>query len=258
MTKGWCRFSIGVGLALMFVPSFTPLEIRPWVVILGGAFIIYGFYVLRTIGSVASLPQDEDHKSPPLKSARTYTVRPKPSDFNLTEQRIQEIETIISSRPGPQSAKYLWPCVFIVWSIILIWGFGESTNFNFTEWSKLSFAGIIGGIILTFLAPSIFVLVGIWIILGPIFERLETLEDSAWTRKKITRYKDYYDFLDAQKKYEAWVLRTKWAFWDRLDGRSFEEEVASLLRKSGYSVKLTPASGDGGVDIVLGDGTIVQ
>jgi restriction system protein len=30
------------------------------------------------------------------------------------------------------------------------------------------------------------------------------------------------------------------------------------LNRAGYHARLTPASGDGGVDIVLGDGTIVQ
>jgi restriction system protein len=43
-----------------------------------------------------------------------------------------------------------------------------------------------------------------------------------------------------------------------LSGRSFEREVASLFQRAGYNARLTDATGDKGVDIVLGDGTLVQ
>jgi hypothetical protein len=62
----------------------------------------------------------------------------------------------------------------------------------------------------------------------------------------------------AEKKYDQWFVRTQLAFWDALTGRQFEYEVANLLNKAGYSAKVTPASGDKGVDVLLADGTIVQ
>ena len=65
-------------------------------------------------------------------------------------------------------------------------------------------------------------------------------------------------FQEAVAQYEAWFIRTQEAFWERLTGRGFEIEVTNLLSRAGYHARLTPASGDGGVDIVLGDGTIVQ
>lgn len=65
-------------------------------------------------------------------------------------------------------------------------------------------------------------------------------------------------YLDAVAQYEAWFIRTQQTFWDNLTGRGFEIEVTNLLNRAGYRARLTPASGDGGVDIVLGDGTIVQ
>ena len=65
-------------------------------------------------------------------------------------------------------------------------------------------------------------------------------------------------FQEAVAQYEAWFIRTQEAFWERLTGRGFEIEVTNLLNRAGYHARLTPASGDGGVDIVLGDGTIVQ
>jgi len=43
-------------------------------------------------------------------------------------------------------------------------------------------------------------------------------------------------------------------FWKALDGKSFEREVAQLFKKQGYRVELTPATGDGGADIILTKG----
>lgn len=42
-------------------------------------------------------------------------------------------------------------------------------------------------------------------------------------------------------------------WWKGLDGHAFEREVARLLRQHGFDVEETPASGDGGVDIVSRD-----
>lgn len=72
------------------------------------------------------------------------------------------------------------------------------------------------------------------------------------------RYKTLTRYLKQVALYDAWFIRTQDAFWERLTGRGFEIEVTDLLNRAGYCAHLTPASGDEGVDIVLGDGTIVQ
>ncbi len=53
-------------------------------------------------------------------------------------------------------------------------------------------------------------------------------------------------------------MRTQETFWNGLTGRALEIEVANLLSRIGHKATLTPGSGDGGVDIVLDEGTIVQ
>jgi hypothetical protein len=40
-------------------------------------------------------------------------------------------------------------------------------------------------------------------------------------------------------------------WWRKLSGRAFERELARVLKSNGSSVELTPASNDGGVDLVL-------
>ena len=46
-------------------------------------------------------------------------------------------------------------------------------------------------------------------------------------------------------------LRTTLAWWGALDGRGFEVALANLLRERGYTVRLTPHSNDGGIDLIL-------
>ena len=71
-------------------------------------------------------------------------------------------------------------------------------------------------------------------------------------------YRSVQAFKHATDKYEKWWMRTQVSFWDSLTGRQFECEVANLLSRSGYSAQLTPASDDKGIDIILGNGTIIQ
>ena len=50
-------------------------------------------------------------------------------------------------------------------------------------------------------------------------------------------------------------------YWESLGGIEFEQELGKLFRALGYNVKLTPASGDQGVDLILrknGKTTVVQ
>lgn len=40
-------------------------------------------------------------------------------------------------------------------------------------------------------------------------------------------------------------------FWLGLNGLQFEQEVADVFRKNGFKAEVTPATGDGGVDIIM-------
>jgi hypothetical protein len=48
--------------------------------------------------------------------------------------------------------------------------------------------------------------------------------------------------------------RKSWEYWTELSPFEFEDEMAELFRESGYDAKVTPATGDGGVDIILSKG----
>ena len=71
-------------------------------------------------------------------------------------------------------------------------------------------------------------------------------------------YRGLQRYERAKNRFDRWFAKTQLAFWDSLSGRQFEHEVAALLNRAGRSAAVTPASGDGGVDVRLTDGTIIQ
>lgn len=45
--------------------------------------------------------------------------------------------------------------------------------------------------------------------------------------------------------------RRSWEYWTNLSPGHFEHEVAELFQKQGFGARVTPGSGDGGIDIIL-------
>ena len=63
--------------------------------------------------------------------------------------------------------------------------------------------------------------------------------------------KRYFEYKKAVNEYNDYQERCSRAFWEDLNGLDFEKEIANLYRKLGYETTLTPATADGGVDIIL-------
>lgn len=59
------------------------------------------------------------------------------------------------------------------------------------------------------------------------------------------------DYNNALNEYNNQIIRLQRDYWNKLNGYQFEEEIAKLYRKLGYTASVTRKSGDGGVDIVL-------
>ena len=82
------------------------------------------------------------------------------------------------------------------------------------------------------------------------------------------RYDRLALFRKAQKEYRArlsdyqlWVRHQTEQYWRSLSGIAFEHALGRLLRKAGFQVQQTPATADGGVDLILernGRRTVVQ
>lgn len=95
--------------------------------------------------------------------------------------------------------------------------------------------------------PSIwFLVIGwlcAWLILWGGFTLRLWLVNTAY--RSVKRYKK------ALAEFDQWWIRTQEVFWLSLSGLQFEHELAALYRRLGIKATLTPASGDGGVDIWL-------
>ena len=65
----------------------------------------------------------------------------------------------------------------------------------------------------------------------------------------------YFKYQEDLQEYERYAEKISRDYWINMSGLQFEKEVASLFRRQGYSATVTPATGDGGVDIILISGT---
>ena len=73
-------------------------------------------------------------------------------------------------------------------------------------------------------------------------------------RKRQPDWDSYRPYQEAAQQYKIAINayrtgRLQW--WGNLKGREFEQELAKLYRRGGYSVQLNKGTKDGGVDLVL-------
>lgn len=73
---------------------------------------------------------------------------------------------------------------------------------------------------------------------------------SQWIKVQSSLYEQHV----AEQKRQAAEQRQQLKWWRALDGRQFEKELTTLLRRLGYDAMLTSYTADGGVDILIQDG----
>ena len=104
-----------------------------------------------------------------------------------------------------------------------------------------------------------------------LYEKAETAyrvaQEEAWKeywgaeRKRVEDERQRQEAERQRRKAERIRRRKLEKYWQSLDGLEFERELGIVFRNLGYRVKLTPTSGDQGVDLVLkkdGETTVVQ
>lgn len=70
----------------------------------------------------------------------------------------------------------------------------------------------------------------------------------------INLEKSVENYNKALQEYERYLEKRSVDFWNSLNGYTFEKEIAKLFKTQGYATTITPATGDGGVDIILTKG----
>ena len=166
--------------------------------------------------------------------------KPKPKDFNLNQEFIDEVEKEVEN-------PWYYPSEKIYWLIIASIAFWIGANFDDVElWS--------GGHIIA----SIFLMLPTMMIIGVGGMLLSELYYEFILPLFNQKYSNLKKYKKELKKYEEWFFRTQLDFWRSLSGRQFEIELARLLQKHGHEVKVVGGAGDKGIDLIVDGDTAVQ
>lgn len=171
--------------------------------------------------------------------------KPIPEEYGLTNDQVKSLTEGKALRDKRREAFCLWPCVVL--------GVFAGIGLYVSKLSQLpdKFIELIG-ILVTLVWFS-----GLGFAAGMIIG-YQILRIVNYILPDTPKYKAMNRYLQSVAKYEEWFVRTQEAFWNSLSGRRFEVEVTNLLIRAGYKPTISPGGGDGGVDIVLSDGTIIQ
>jgi len=92
-------------------------------------------------------------------------------------------------------------------------------------------------------------LIGIWLglIFGSILFYILSIFLSDWLSTKYTIYTKILEYENDLRTY----LKTQKDYWKSLNGKEFEKELANIYDMHGYTVDLTPSTGDQGIDLIL-------
>jgi hypothetical protein len=170
-------------------------------------------------------------------SKSSEMLKPLPKDFQLTDSDLLILphEREALEKYNERVNNKLGHAVFLTVYAILVG----------VLWSSIHWFALCGALPASFIAALIF-----WEKGDAIMRR--------FNRKPSDALKRYEAFRFAVAQYDLWLLRTQEEFWNSLSGEGFEIEVLQLLNRAGFRAQLTGGAGDGGVDIVLDDGTIIQ
>lgn len=153
--------------------------------------------------------------------------KPIPEDFGLTENRIKDL--------GIKQDK--------------VESIGISIAFGLTYMGSVIYMFPHLGWLSLFFAVATSIIIGglLWMVIYGLISTIFFKEFN-----KLDKYRG------ALAKYNAWFVKTQEDFWHRLNGIGFEYAVAEVFQKTQRNPQLTSTTDDKGVDIILGDGTIVQ
>jgi hypothetical protein len=177
---------------------------------------------------------------------------PLPSHFQLTEAELSALDQqrqVFEKRNDRIKKAVIVSCFGVLFTVFYVIVIANSDR----EWGF--WAVIVGWIpfVLAMLLMTAGFIAAILRRLGP-----ESVVMKPFLSAPDERIKRYQAFREAESKYQIWFQRTQEEFWNSLSGAQFELEVVQLLNRAGFAAQLTSGSGDGGVDIVLNDGTIIQ
>jgi hypothetical protein len=186
--------------------------------------------------------------------------KPVPEDFDLTDQEytilvaeLSKINEAVNKLPS-QGLRALTSELML--GLVMVWYIGLLT-FVVGAIIGLLLEKVIGfrfsmvfGIIGASLGVSYIIIIGFKDLYSANKKRLQYREQMSNPKfQKVSRYDE------AISRYE----KTQNTYWKSLRGIKLEKVISELYKKMGYSVQITKASGDEGIDLILSkkDETIV-
>ena len=171
--------------------------------------------------------------------------KPVPEDFGLTEPMYVEAKAILQHRYGTIFEESPWWWVTFGGWLLAIASF---LGYAYAKWQPGPWCGI--------------VLISLSIIVEVTAKR--SISNKARARSIDPLQKKVRLYEEAITRYDQALAdrqRTLQDHWQSLRGTDFEDELAHLYQKLGYTVRTTKATGDAGIDLILeknGSTTIVQ
>lgn len=201
--------------------------------------------------------------------------KPKLSDYNLTESNLQEYENQkkiceemkekLQHECEDYNVKLLVGVIVLTAIYIII-----ASLCSFLETENVFFAiflWIVFPTITTIICEYVnfkknrilnmeeiimkiaFLVIGMGFSIYFCWEKQVKLDKYRYVSKELeNRINNYYNDV---LLYDEYIKGVEIGFWKNLSGYEFEHEVAKLYEKLGYDARVTKATGDGGVDVVL-------
>ena len=158
---------------------------------------------------------------------------PKLEDFNLTEQEVHKVDEL--------RKKFNKKFNYLVFSIICLAYLGTT----FYLWSQSADVSVSN--LFSYLAAVFVVLSPLWLVLifiaGLTFVIITTIFKY--------HHKNYFKYLNEQKRYDKWYNKSQGEYWRSLSSSKFKTELAELLSRMGFRIESLSDTSVRGVDMIL-------
>lgn len=170
---------------------------------------------------------------------QNQTNPPTLADFDLTEEQVESAEAIKHNRIHVWLPEWLLAGIFLV-SIAI----GLYYGFTVGGYKGPGIGAAIGFGFVGFLCAC-----GINTVIAILCVIVQSILSPSVSAEVKDTLSSYRRFKDATKAYETEQRQKQADYWASLTGIEFEHEVAAIYTKLGKRAKVTPASGDAGIDI---------
>ncbi len=173
--------------------------------------------------------------------------QPLPTDYGLTDSSIEQIRSMLRYKEIMKNR-----CIN---TTLLV---GYITTVALT-WSRFGLGSFMVGFLGICILGIVFGL-PISFLINKYFEKkVMRIKGSSSLKEYEYQLAQYKEFKEKRRieeerkkaKEEKERKRKPWDYWMGLSPRDFENEVAELFKGKGYDTRVTPVTGDGGVDIIL-------